>query len=412
MTREHLLPLSKIRVLDMSRVLAGPWASQMLADMGAEVIKVEATGKGDDARMFGPTFLKDAEGRDTRESAMYTSANRNKKSITINISTTEGQSLVKKLAEKSDVFLENFKVADLARYGLDYESIKKINPRIIYCSITGFGQTGPYKNRLGYDTVFQAMGGLMSVTGEPDDVPGGGPMKVGPSIVDVLTGLYASNAILGALHHRDAAGGGGQFIDMALFDCIVAALSHYTADYLISGKPPVRRGTEGNGGMPSRMFRCKDGAIVMIAGNDAQYRRFCDALGKPELGRDARFLTNADRVKNRRELTDVLCELIAPWQQNELLQKLEEFGVAAGPINNLQQVFDDPQARHRGLVTEVMHPLAGTMKLNVNPIRYSETPLNRYSSPPTLGQHTEEVLSSVLDIPSDEFSRLREAGII
>lgn len=407
-----MLPLSNIRVLDLSRVLAGPWASQMLADMGAEVIKVEVPGKGDDARMFGPTFLKDALGRETRESAMYVSANRNKKSITINVSTKEGQDLIRRLAKNSDVFLENFKVGNLARYGLDYDSIRKVNPKIVYCSITGFGQTGPYQNRLGYDTVFQAMGGLMSVTGEPDDVPGGGPMKVGPSIVDVVSGLYASNAILGALFHRNAGGGDGQFIDVALFDCIVGALSHYTADYLMSGKPPIRRGTEGNGGMPSRMFRCVDGAIVMIAGNDAQYQRFCEALGKPELGHDVRFLTNADRVKNRRQLNEIFSELIAPWRQSDLLQQLEKFSVAAGPINNLQQVFDDPQARHRGLVAEVSHPLAGTVKINTNPIRYSATPLNKYAPPPLLGQHTEEILSSILHISSGELKRLHEAGII
>ena len=406
------LPLSNIRVLDLSRVLAGPWASQMLADMGAEVIKVELPGRGDDSRMFGPTFLKDAQGRNTRESAMYVSANRNKKSVTINLAHAEGQDLVRRLAAKSDVLLENFKVGNLQRYGLDYEAIRAVNPAIVYCSLTGFGQSGPYSHRLGYDTVFQAMGGLMSVTGEPDDAPGGGPMKVGPSIVDVITGLYVSNAILGALYHRDAAGGNGQYIDVALFDSIVAALSHYTADYLISGVPPVRRGTEGNGGMPSRMFRCSDGAIVMIAGNDEQYRRFCAALGRPDLADDPRFLTNVDRVRNRRALTEIFVALIAPWKQDELLRTLEAAGVAAGPINDLQQVFDDPQSRHRGLAVEVPHPLAGTVKLNVNPIRYRETPLDRHSAPPLLGQHTDEVLSSVLGLSVQECERLREAGIV
>jgi crotonobetainyl-CoA:carnitine CoA-transferase CaiB-like acyl-CoA transferase len=404
--------LSRVRVLDLSRVLAGPWASQMLADMGADVIKVERPGKGDDSRMFGPTFLKDKDGRSTRESAMYVSANRNKRSVTVNIAQARGQEIIRALAAKSDVLLENYKVGDLARYGLDFESIKAVNPRIIYCSVTGFGQSGPYSHRLGYDTVFQGMGGLMSVTGEPDDVPGGGPMKVGPSIVDVITGLYTSNAILSALYHRDAEGGTGQFIDVALLDSVIAALSHYTADYLISGNPPVRRGTEGNGGMPSQMFRCADGAIVMIAGNDEQYRRFCAALKHPELATDARFLTNADRVKNRKEMTPLLSNIIAGWKQRELLDTLEKAGVAAGPINNLREVFEDPQVRHRGVQVEVPHPLSGTVKLAANPIRYSATPIEQYTAPPLLGEHTDEVLSDILGMDAGTLDALRKDGII
>ena len=292
--------LPGVRVLDLSRVLAGPWCGQLLADYGAEVIKVERPGVGDDSRRFGPPFLKDREGKNTFESPMFVGANRNKKSITVNLSSSEGQALIRKLAAQSDIFLENYKVGDLARYGLDYDSLKAVNPRLIYCSVTGFGQNGPYSHRPGYDTVFQAMGGLMSVTGHPDDMPGGGPMKTGVSITDVIGGLYATTAILAALHHRDQVSGQGQFIDLSLLDTSIAAMSHYAATYLLSGVPPIRRSNEGNGGMPSDKFEAADGAFVVVTGNDEQWVRLCEVLDCIELTRDPRFVRNPDRVANRR----------------------------------------------------------------------------------------------------------------
>ena len=412
MKTTHRKVLSRVRVLDLSRVLAGPWASQMLADMGAEVIKVERPGKGDDSRTFGPTFIKDKDGRDTRESAMYVSANRNKKSITVNIARPEGQQLIRDLVAQCDVLLENYKVGDLARYGLDYTSIRAVNPRIIYCSVTGFGQTGPYRHRLGYDSIFQGMGGLMSVNGEPDGVPGGGPMKVGPSITDVITGLYASNAILGALYHRDADGGVGQYIDMALLDSVLASLSHYTADYLISGVPPVRRGTEGNGGMPSQMFHCADSPIMLVAGNDAQFKRLCTVLRQPALAGDERFATNVNRVKNRNDMTPILAGLMRQWQQQDLLAALDKADVPAGPIYNLKEAFADPQVRQRGLEIEVPHPLSGSVKLSSNPIRYSETPIDDYTAPPLLGAHTDAVLKDILKLDDARLAALRAGGVI
>ena len=412
MSTTHRKALELVRVLDLSRVLAGPWASQMLADMGAEVIKIERPGKGDDSRTFGPTFVKDKDGRDTRESAMYVSANRNKKSITVNIAKPEGQQLIRDLAAQSDVLLENYKVGDLARYGLDYASIRAVNPRIIYCSVTGFGQTGPYSHRLGYDSIFQAMGGLMSVNGEPDGVPGGGPMKVGPSITDVITGLYASNAIIGALYHRDADNGVGQYIDMALLDSVLAALSHYTADYLISGVPPFRRGTEGNGGMPSQMFHCADSPIMLVAGNDGQFKRLCEVLQHPELARDERFANNINRVKNRNEMTPILAGLMRQWKQQDLLAALDKADVPAGPIYNLQEAFNDPQVKQRGLEIEVPHPLSGSIKLSANPIRYSETPIDSYAAPPLLGAHTDAVLRDLLKLDETRIAGLRAEGII
>ncbi|CAI8780676.1 Succinate--glutarate CoA-transferase [Pseudomonas serbica] len=407
-------PLSNIRVLDMSRILAGPWAAQMLADLGAEVIKIERPGKGDDSRQFGPPFLKDAEGRNTRESSFYISTNRNKKSITCDIAKPEGQALVRKLVAKCDVLLENYKVGDLKRYGLDYASLSEENPRLIYCSLTGFGQTGPYAPRPGYDSIFQAMGGLMSITGLPDEIPGGGPMKTGPSLADILAGQYAAYAIQAALYARDVNAAPGQHIDIALLDALIASTSHYASQYLVSGDVPVRRGTEGNGGMPSRMFRCADGDIMIVAGNNEQYARFCEVLGHPELTTDARFAEISLRVVNRRALGDVFEPLVAAWKVLDLLQALDKAGVPAGPINNLEQVFADPHVQERGMCVESHHAASadGKVRMVANPVKFSATPIVEYKAPPTQGEHTETILGEWLGMDEVEIRTLRDKGVI
>jgi crotonobetainyl-CoA:carnitine CoA-transferase CaiB-like acyl-CoA transferase len=408
--------LSGIRVLDLSRILAGPWGAQMLADLGAEVIKVERPGKGDDSRQFGPPFLKDRDGNDTRESTFFISANRGKQSITCDIATTEGQALIRSLVAKCDVLLENYKVGDLKRYGLDYASLKLVNPRLIYCSITGFGQTGPYSPRPGYDSIFQAMGGLMSITGNGDDMPGGGPMKTGPSLADILCGQYAASAIVAALYHRAAgseAGGEGQYIDLSLLDSMIAATSHYASQYLVSGEVPVRRGTEGNGGMPSRMFRCADRDIMIVAGNNEQYARLCQVLNHPEFATDPRFSEIALRVRNRRALGEVFEPLIAQWQSDELLLALDAAGVPAGPINDLQQVFADPHVQARGMCVEVAHPLSDeAVKMVANPVKMSGTPIDAYAPPPMLGQHTDRVLHDLLHMSRADIDALRARKVI
>ena len=413
------LPLSGIRVLDLSRVLAGPLAAQMLGDLGAEVIKVERAGAGDDSRKMGPPFLKDKEGRDTRESPILLGTNRNKKSITLDLAKAEGQDIVRRLAAMSDVVVENFKVGDLKRYGLDHESLREINPRLVYCSVTGFGQTGPYAPRPGYDSIFQAMGGLMSVTGYPDE-EGGAPVKTGPSIADFIGGQFAAIGVLAALYERDAAlpegrktgSGRGQQVDIALLDSVIASLTHYTAQYLATGIVPVRRGTQGNGGLPSQMFPCADGAVMVVCGNDEQYRRFCAALGHAELADDPRFVTNSQRVQNRKPLADTFDAITGQWKQQDILAAMEKAGVPAGPIYDLEQVFEDPQVRHRGMAVEVPHPLSGTVKLAANPIRLSETPITRYTAPPTMGQHTGEVLKELLGLDDAELGRLAQARVI
>ncbi|UXJ50262.1 CaiB/BaiF CoA transferase family protein [Pseudomonas citronellolis] len=407
-------PLSNIRVLDMSRILAGPWAAQMLADLGAEVIKVERPGKGDDSRQFGPPFLQDSEGRNTRESSFYISTNRNKKSITCDIAKPEGQALIRSLAKQCDVLLENYKVGDLKRYGLDYASLHEVNPRLVYCSLTGFGQTGPYSPRPGYDSIFQAMGGLMSITGLPDDVPGGGPMKTGPSLADILAGQYAAYAIQAALYARDVNGAPGQHIDVALLDALIASTSHYASQYLVSGEVPVRRGTEGNGGMPSRMFQCADGGIMIVAGNNEQYARFCAVLGHPELATDERFAEIALRVVNRRVLGEVFEPLVATWKLHDLLEALDAAGVPAGPINDMRQVFADPHVQARGMCVESSHPLAadGKVKLVANPVKFSATPITDYKAPPVQGEHTDSVLGELLGMDAAAIQALRERGVV
>jgi crotonobetainyl-CoA:carnitine CoA-transferase CaiB-like acyl-CoA transferase len=404
-------PLTGVRVLDLSRVFAGPWATQALADMGAEVIKVERPGRGDDSRGLGPPFLLDQEGRDTAESAFYLSANRNKKSIALDLSQPRGQEIIRQFAAISDVVVENFKVGTLSRYALDYESIRKINPSVVYCSITGFGQTGPYSHRPGYDTLFQAMGGVMSVTGESDETPGGGPMKVGIIIADIMSGMYATIGILGALRHRDRTGT-GQHIDLSLLDAQTAALSHQAMYYLISGENPKRFGTSAPAVVPSQMFECADGFIALVVGNDPQFRRFADVVGHPEWADDERFVSNRLRVRNRTTLVPLLEEIFRRFPKAYWLERLEAAGIASGPINEISDVFADPHVAARNMVVEVEHSLGGSLKLVANPLRMSETPLNRYEPPPRLGQHTDELLSGVLGLDVSEIEELVCAKVV
>lgn len=408
------LPLKNIRVLDLSRILAAPWAAQVLGDLGAEVIKVERPGKGDDARRFGPPFLKDEAGVDTMESAFYISANRNKKSITVDISQPDGQALIKQLVLHCDVLIENYKVNDLKRYGLDYESLRAIHPGLIYCSVTGFGQTGPYSHRLGYDFVFQAMGGLMSVTGLPDEQPGGGPMKVGPSLADIQAGHFALSAILAALYHRDVNKGEGQHIDIALMDSLIASISHYSCHYLLGREVPRRRGNEGNGGMPQRTFQCADQTIVIVIGNDEQFVRFCEVMGVPALSRDPRFERNVSRGANRVELAAILEPLVRQRKAATLLAELESAEVPCGPVNDLKQVFEDEQVIARGMEVRVPHAVSvtGSVTMVANPVKFSGTPITDYVAPPQLGEHTDEVLRSVLGASDATIADLRARRIV
>jgi crotonobetainyl-CoA:carnitine CoA-transferase CaiB-like acyl-CoA transferase len=404
-------PLSHVRVLDLSRVLAGPWAGQNLADLGAEVIKVERPGAGDDSRAFGPPWVKDKQGRDTKDSAYYTSANRGKKSITVNISKPEGQKIVRELAKISDVLIENYKFGDLARYGLAYEDLNKLNPKIIYCSVTGFGQTGPYRERPGYDFMIQGMGGMMSVTGEPDDAPGGGPQRAGVPVADIITGMYASIAICAALAHREKAGVGQQ-LDLALLDSQIALLAYQNTNYFATGKPPRRIGNLHPNIVPYQPFRTKDGSVILACGNDNLYRKFCEVAGCIELADDPRFASNGKRVENRAELTRLLQEIFAKKTTHEWVEALEAAGVANGPINDVAQVFEEPQVKARGVKIELDHPVAGKLPLVASPMRFSATPLEHKLAPPVLGQHTEEVLRDVLRLDEREIARLRSEGIV
>lgn len=406
------LPLDGIRVLDLTRVLAGPFGSQMLGDLGAEIIKFERPVTGDDARIFGEPYLRDADGNKTRENAFYMSVNRNKKSIALNIANKEGQKIIRKMVRDADVLMENYKVGDLKRYGLDYESLKAINPRLIYCSVTGYGQTGPLAQKPGYDAVFQGECGLMGVTGVPDGKPGEGPMKVGPSIIDIFTGLNVANGIMAALYHRDANGGEGQYIDIALLDCGVSALSHYAQIYLTSGEIPVRRGTQGNGGMPSSMFPCSDGAIMLTAGNDKQYDTLCAAVGHSELATDPRFCNNLLRVQNRDEITQVFNEIFRANTVAHWLDILGKASIPSGPINDLSEVFNYPQAQHRGLSAPSPHPLKNDLTVIRSPLNFSATPITNYSAPPMLGEHTTEILADKLGLGPAEIERLREEKVI
>ena len=403
-------PLSHIRVLDLSRVLAGPWAGQNLADLGAEVIKVERPKIGDDSRAFGPPWVKDQQGNDTRESAYYTAANRGKKSITLNISQPEGQAIVRELAARSDVLIENYKFGDLARYGLGYDDLAKINPRLIYCSVTGFGQTGPYREHPGYDFMIQGMGGMMSVTGEPDEVPGGGPQRAGVPVADIITGMYASIAICAAIANR-AETGKGQHLDLALLDSQIALMSYQNTNYFATGKPPVRIGNLHPNIVPYQPFKTSDGSVILACGNDNLFRKFCDVAGCTALTEDPRFATNGKRVENRLEMTRLLQEIFAKRTTRDWVESLEAAGVPNGPINNIAQVFEEPQVKARNIKIELDHPIAGKMPLVASPMRFSGTPIEYTMAPPTLGQHTEDVLRS-LGKSESELARLRADGIV
>jgi len=404
-------PLSHIRVLDLTRVLAGPWCGQNLADLGAEVIKVERPGKGDDSRAFGPPWIKDAAGNDTAQAAYFVCANRGKQSITLDLANPEAQQIVRDLASKCDVLLENYKVGDLARYGLGYADLAKINPGLIYCSITGFGQTGPYKDRPGYDFMAQGMGGLMSVTGERDDLPGGGAQRVGVPIVDIMTGMYASIAVCAAIAHR-AQSGTGQYIDMALLDTQVAFLSNQAMNYLATGEAPVRLGNTHPNIVPYQTFRTQDGAIILACGNDNLFRKFCDVAGCGELAIDSRFASNGKRVENRAALTALLEALFAARSTRDWVTALESAGVPNGPINDLAQVFDEPQVVARGMRVDVTHPVVGKVPMVASPMRFSGTPIEYRLAPPTLGEHTEAVLARELGFDAARLAGLRERGVI
>ena len=387
--------LSGLRVLDLSRVLAGPWAGQMLADLGADVVKVERPGAGDDPRAWGPPYLRDADGRDTSEAAYFLSANRNKRSITIDFTQPEGQQRVRELVQRADVLIENFKVGGLAAYGLDYQSLQALNPRLIYCSVTGFGQQGPYAKRAGYDFMIQAMGGLMSITGKADGEDGAGPVKVGVALTDILTGLYASNAILAALAERERSGQ-GQYIDLALLDVQIACLGNQALNYLTTGVPPRRLGNAHPNIVPYQDFPTADGDFILTVGNDGQFRKFCEVAGHPEWATDPRFVSNAARVANRAELIPLIRQVTVFRTTAEWIAALEQAGVPCGPINDLAQVFADPQVQARGTRIRMAHPLAGEVDLVANPIRLSRTPVDYRRPPPLLGEHNSEVFADWL----------------
>jgi formyl-CoA transferase len=402
--------LEHLRVLDMSRVLAGPFLAQNLADFGADVIKIERPHHGDETRTF-PPYLKRADGTQTDDSAYYMSINRGKRSVTIDISKPLGQDLIKQLAAQSDVLIENYKVGDLKRYGLDYESIKAVKPDIVYCSITGFGQTGPYRNRPGYDYIFQAMSGLMSITGERDDLPGGGPAKVGLAICDVITGIYSSFAVMAALAHRDKSGE-GQHIDMSLLDVAIATISHINMNYLVGGIVPKRMGTAHPSIVPYQVFNAADGQMVVAVGNDTQFSKLCQTLGLGALPGDERFRTNVSRVKNRDDLVPMIQAKFREKPAAHWIDTLTGIGVPCGPINNIKQVFDDPHIKSRGMRVEVDHPRGGKISMLANPARLSVTPPSYERVPPQLGEHTDEVLRNVLSLDNAAIEALRSAGII
>ncbi|WP_205902439.1 CaiB/BaiF CoA transferase family protein [Pseudomonas viridiflava] len=403
--------LSHIRVLDLSRVLAGPWAGQILADLGADVIKVERPVCGDDTRSWGPPFLKDEAGQNTTEAAYYLSANRNKQSVTIDFTRPEGQRLVRELVAKSDIVIENFKVGGLAAYGLDYASLKAVNPKLIYCSITGFGQTGPYAKRAGYDFMIQGLGGLMSLTGRPDGDEGGGPVKVGVALTDILTGLYSTTAILAALAHRDQSGV-GQYIDMALLDVQVACLANQAMNYLTTGVAPKRLGNAHPNIVPYQDFPTADGDFILTVGNDSQFRKFAEVAGQSQWATDPRFLTNKLRVANRSELIPLIRQATVFKTTAQWVDELEAAGVPCGPVNDLAQVFADPQVLARGLAIELPHALGGHVAQVASPIRLSETPVEYRRAPPLLGEHTSQVLQALLGMSGDEVAALKGAGVL
>jgi crotonobetainyl-CoA:carnitine CoA-transferase CaiB-like acyl-CoA transferase len=402
--------LSHIRVLDLSRILAGPWAGQTLGDLGADVIKVERPGAGDDTRAWGPPFLKDRKGNDTRDSAYFLCANRNKKSIAVDLTLPAGQALIRKLVASCDVLIENFKVGSLKQYGLDYASLCEINPKLVYCSITGFGQTGPYADRAGYDFLMQGMGGLMSITGRADGEDGAGPMKVGVALTDILTGLYATTSILAALQSRTLTGV-GQHIDLALLDVQVACLANQSMNYLYGGSPR-RMGNAHPNTVPYQDFPTADGHMILAIGNDGQFVNFCNAVGRPEWMRDPRFATNTDRVNNRSELIPLMRQITTTRSTREWIALFEKMGVPCGPINSIAEVYADPQVQARGNQIQMTHPLAGEIPLNASPMRFSETPVQYRSAPPTLGQDTRAVLAGALGLSEAAIELLIKDGVV
>lgn len=400
--------LSGIRVLDLTRVLAGPWCTQNLADLGAEVIKIERPVSGDDTRGWGPPYVKDPYGRDTTESAYYAAANRNKYSVAVDIASPRGADIVRRLARQSDVLVENFKVGGLRKYGLDYDSIRAIHPGLVYCSITGFGQTGPYAYRPGYDFMIQGLGGLMSITGEQDDLPGGGPQKAGVAVADLMTGMYSTVAILAALLERGRSGE-GQHIDMALLDCQVAMLANQNMNYLTTGQAPRRAGNAHQNLVPYQVFAAQDGHLIVAVGNDTQFQAYCRVIGQPGLSSDRRFARNEGRVVHREVLIPILAEAMKRRPRDEWLLALEQAGVPAGPINTLEQVYQNPQVKARGLLQMVPHPVAGHVPTVASPMRLSASPNPTHRGPPLLGEHTALILRERLGMSEDEIARFMAA---
>ena len=403
--------LSHLRVLDLSRVLAGPWASQLLADLGADVIKIERPGSGDDTRGWGPPFLKDEAGNDTTEAAYYLGANRGKKSLTLNIAAPEAQAIVRQLAKESDIFIENYKVGDMARYGLSYADLKQINPRLVYCSITGFGQTGPLAEVAGYDFIIQGLGGLMSITGERDDLPGGGPQKAGVAVADIMTGLYSTIAMLAAIEHRRISGE-GQYIDMALLDVQVATIANMNMNYLCSGKVPGRQGNAHANIVPYQVFEAADGELIIAVGNDTQFVKLCAALGCPEIASDERYAKNANRVRHRETLLPLLQQRLITRTVAQWVDVLQPEGVPCGPVNSIAQTFVNPQVVHRQMRIDLPHPLAGSVPSVANPIKFSGTPIQYSDAPPTLGQHSQQVLREHVGLSDAEIEGLKVKGIV
>ena len=404
-------PLTGLRVLALEQAVAGPLCTRHLADLGAEVIKIERPGKGDDSRAFGPPWLKDAQGKDTGESAYFAAANRCKKSVTVNLAKPEGQHLVRRLAAKCHVLIENYKVGDLKRYGLDYTALSEINPRLVYCSITGYGQSGPYAEKPGYDYVFQGLGGLMSITGERDDRPGGGPQKVGVAVADVLTGMYSTVAILAALNHRTISGK-GQYIDMALLDCLVALGGNQAVSYLVTGKSPPRYGNEHQSIVPYQVFATADGHIIIAVGNDTQWQRFCKAIERPDLARSEKYAKVTGRVLARSELIPDLARTMLARTTADWVKRIEDEDVPCGPINNYEQVFQDPQVRHRGMRIDQERADGVQIPGVASPLRLQGTPVTYDRPAPSLGEHTGEILGGVLGKSRDELDALRAQGVI
>lgn len=404
--------LSNIRVLDLSRILSGPWATQMLADFGADVIKVERPGSGDDVRHQGAQ-LKDRDGQPTAERTVFLALNRGKRSIAIDMASQEGQDLIRRLAATADVVVENFKAGDLARYGLDHVALRAINPRIVYCSISGFGQTGPYSHLPGYDLVFQAMSGLMSLTGVPEGQPGAGPQRTGYPISDTTAGFYASIGILAALHHRDTVSGTGQYIDLAMLDAQVAAMSSMAMSYVVAGEMPQRVGIRSQLTCPYQDFDCADGQVMIAVGNDKQYQQLCtEVLERPDLATDPRYTTTPLRVQNREQLVPVIADILRTRSVDHWMASLRAANVPAGPINDFAQVLNDPQIRHREVLQQVPHTLAGTMPFIGNPLKFSDTPVTYHRGPPLLGEHTAEVLRELLDMDDTEIAALQDQGVV